>query len=113
VPHRQPSLHRQSVALRRPSAGLRRHRIWRTGDGGARRLARLPVPQIQAGLLAGGRALRLNTRFLDDEPGPLTVRAERLVAEGGRLLYSFAVESAGRELVGGRIAVVLRPGGAR
>ncbi|HTP63303.1 MAG TPA: hydroxymyristoyl-ACP dehydratase [Burkholderiales bacterium] len=72
-----------------------------------------PVPQVQAGLLAGARALRLNARFLDDEPGPLTVRAERLVAEGDRLLYAFAVESAGRELVGGRIAVVLRPGGAR
>ena len=72
-----------------------------------------PVPQVQAGLLAGARALRLSVRFLDDEPGPLTVRAERLVEEGGRLLYAFAVEAAGRELATGRIAVVLRPNTAR
>jgi len=67
-----------------------------------------PASQVQAGLLAGTRSLRLKVRFLDDEPGPLTVRAERLVEEGGRLLYSFAVEGAGKELASGRIAVVLR-----
>ena len=72
-----------------------------------------PTPQVQAGLLAGARAVRLHARFLDDEPGPLTVRAERLVEEGGRLLYAFAVEGAGRELVSGRIAVVLGLGTAR
>ena len=72
-----------------------------------------PSPQVQAGLLAGARALKLNARFLDDEPGPLTVRAERLVEEGGRLLYAFTVEGAGRELATGRIAVVLRPGTVR
>jgi predicted hotdog family 3-hydroxylacyl-ACP dehydratase len=72
-----------------------------------------PAPQVQAGLLAGARALKLNARFLDDEPGPLTVRAERLVEEGGRLLYAFAVEGAGGELAAGRIAVVLRPGALR
>ena len=41
------------------------------------------------------------------------MRAERLVADGGRLLYAFAVEGAGRELAAGRIAVVLQPGSAR
>jgi predicted hotdog family 3-hydroxylacyl-ACP dehydratase len=61
----------------------------------------------QGGLLAGARAVRCNTRYLDQESGPLTVRAERLVAEGGRLLYAFAIEAAGAELVSGRIAVVL------
>jgi hypothetical protein len=40
-------------------------------------------------------------------PGPLTVRAERLIADGGRLLYGFAIESGERELVTGRVAVVL------
>lgn len=64
----------------------------------------------QAGMLAGVRALRCHARFLDDEPGPLTVRAERLVADGPRLLYSFSVEGAAAELVSGRIAVVLDAG---
>ncbi len=72
-----------------------------------------PTPQVQAGLLAGVRAVRLHARFLDDEPGPLTVRAERLVEEGGRLLYAFSIEGAGRELVSGRIAVVLGSVAAR
>jgi predicted hotdog family 3-hydroxylacyl-ACP dehydratase len=72
-----------------------------------------PAPRVQAGLLAGVRRLRLSVSFLDDQPGPLTVRAERLVEDGSRLLYSFAVEGAGRELASGRIAVVLRPNTAR
>jgi predicted hotdog family 3-hydroxylacyl-ACP dehydratase len=61
----------------------------------------------QRGLLAGVRAVRCGARYLDEESGPLTVRAERLIAEGGRMLYAFAVEGAGAELVSGRIAVVL------
>lgn len=61
----------------------------------------------QGGMLAGARAVRFHARYLDEEPGPLTVRAERLVADGGRLLYAFAVEGATGELVSGRIAVVL------
>ena len=61
----------------------------------------------RGGMLAGARAIRCQARYLDDEPGPLTVRAERLVADGGRILYSFAVEAANRELISGRIAVVL------
>jgi predicted hotdog family 3-hydroxylacyl-ACP dehydratase len=61
----------------------------------------------QNGMLAGARAVRCNARYLDDGSGPLTVRAERLVAEGSRLLYAFAIEAAGAELVSGRIAVVL------
>ena len=61
----------------------------------------------QRGMLAGVRAVRCGARYLDGESGPLTVRAEQLVAEGGRMLYAFAVEAAGAELVSGRIAVVL------
>jgi predicted hotdog family 3-hydroxylacyl-ACP dehydratase len=67
----------------------------------------------QGGLLAGARAVRCSARYLDQESGPLTVRAERLVAEGGRLLYAFAIEGAGAELVSGRIAVVLSGGAPR
>ncbi len=61
----------------------------------------------QGGMLAGARAVRCHARYLDEEPGPLTVRVERLVVDGGRLLYAFAVEGATGELVSGRIAVVL------
>ncbi|MSP98326.1 MAG: 3-hydroxylacyl-ACP dehydratase [Betaproteobacteria bacterium] len=64
----------------------------------------------QGGMLAGTRAVRCHARYLDDENGPLTVRAERLVVDGRRLLYAFVVEGAKSELVSGRIAVVLTAG---
>jgi predicted hotdog family 3-hydroxylacyl-ACP dehydratase len=59
------------------------------------------------GLLAGARDVTLNVDRLDDVPGPLIVRAERLVADPPRLLYRFVIEDGGRELVSGRVAVVL------
>ena len=65
------------------------------------------------GLLAGARAVRCHARYLDDESGPLTVRAERLVVDGPRLLYAFVVARAESELVSGRIAVVLGTGALR
>ena len=68
---------------------------------------------VQGGVLAGTRAVRCHARFLDDEPGPLTVRAERLVADGNRLLYAFVIEGANAELIRGRIAVVLNAGTPR
>jgi predicted hotdog family 3-hydroxylacyl-ACP dehydratase len=74
---------------------------------GALNLGSPAANAVQRGLLAGVRAVRCGARYLDEETGPLTVRAERLIAEGGRLLYSFVVEGAGAELVSGRIAVVL------
>ena len=61
----------------------------------------------QGGMLAGARAVRCNARYLDEESGQLTVRAERLVADGRRLLYAFVVAGASAELISGRIAVVL------
>lgn len=62
---------------------------------------------VQGGMLAGARAVHCHARYLDEESGPLTVRAERLVVDGCRLLYAFTVEGAKSELVSGRIAVVL------
>ena len=59
------------------------------------------------GVLAGARDVALSVDRLDDVPGPLTVRAERLVADPPRLLYGFVIEDGGRELVSGRVAVVL------
>jgi len=61
------------------------------------------------GLLAGVREVALNVARLDDIEGPLTVRAKRLVANGPRLLYEFAVQSGERELLSGRVAAVLQP----
>jgi predicted hotdog family 3-hydroxylacyl-ACP dehydratase len=59
------------------------------------------------GLLAGARDVTLNVDRLDDVAGPLTVRVERLVADPTRLLYAFVIEDGSRELVSGRVAVVL------
>ena len=63
--------------------------------------------RLAHGVLAGARDVALNVDRLDDVPGPLTVRAERLVADPPRLLYGFVIEDEGRQLVSGRVAVVL------
>ena len=70
-------------------------------------LTAAPTPRVRGGVLAGIRAVKLSARYLDEEPGPLTIRAERLVADGDRVLYSFRVEGGGRELASGRIAIAL------
>ena len=61
------------------------------------------------GVLAGVRALALQVDRLDEIEHALEIKAERLIVEGSRLLYRFAVEAGGRELLSGRVAVVLRP----
>jgi predicted hotdog family 3-hydroxylacyl-ACP dehydratase len=61
------------------------------------------------GVLAGVRAVALHVDRLDGLEHALEVRAERLIVEGSRLLYRFAIEAGGRELLSGRVAVVLRP----
>lgn len=60
------------------------------------------------GVLAGVRALALHVDRLDAIEPALEVRAERLIVDGTRLLYGFAIEAGGRELLNGRVAVVLR-----
>ena len=64
------------------------------------------------GVLAGVRAVAIRVDRLDDIHEVLDVRAERLIADGVRLLYSFVVQAGGRELLSGRVAVVLREEGA-
>ena len=61
------------------------------------------------GVLAGVRAIALRVDRLDDIHEALDVRAELLIADGSRFLYSFVVQAGGRELLSGRVAVVLRP----
>jgi len=44
---------------------------------------------------------------LDTQDGDLVVRTTRVAAESGRLLYDFRIEALGRELLKGRLSVVL------
>jgi predicted hotdog family 3-hydroxylacyl-ACP dehydratase len=75
-------------------------------------LARAAPGEAAGGLLAGVREVVLHVGRLDDIDGPLTVRAERLVVNGPRLLYGFVIEAGQRKLLNGRVAVVLRAGAA-
>lgn len=59
------------------------------------------------GYLTSVRGVTLHAARLDDQPGPLEIRAERLSGDANHILYSFAVAAAGHCLVEGRAAVVL------
>ena len=61
------------------------------------------------GYLAALRDVVCAVERLDTEPGDLTVGANQVAAEGGRLLYDFRIDAGGRELLKGRLSVVLRP----
>lgn len=68
-----------------------------------------PAPACAAeGVLAGVRALALHVDRLDSIEDALEVLAERLIVDGSRLLYRFAINAGGRELLSGRVAVALR-----
>lgn len=60
------------------------------------------------GFLAALRDILCSVDRLDTESGDLVVSATRVAAEGGRLLYDFRLEGKGRELVKGRLSIVLR-----
>jgi predicted hotdog family 3-hydroxylacyl-ACP dehydratase len=62
----------------------------------------------RVGYLASLRDVVCAAERLDTETGDLTVRATKVAAQGGRLLYDFRIESGGRELLKGRLSVVLR-----
>ncbi|HEV3011239.1 MAG TPA: 3-hydroxylacyl-ACP dehydratase [Burkholderiales bacterium] len=61
----------------------------------------------RVGYLAALRDVACATERLDAESDDLVVRATRVAAESGRLLYDFRIESGGRELLKGRLSVVL------
>lgn len=61
----------------------------------------------RTGYLAALRDVICLVERLDLEPGDLVVRATQVAAESGRLLYDFRIESGGRELLKGRLSVVL------
>ena len=59
------------------------------------------------GYLAALRDVECSVERLDTQDGDLVVRATRVAAESGRLLYDFRIEAGGRELLKGRLSVVL------
>jgi predicted hotdog family 3-hydroxylacyl-ACP dehydratase len=58
------------------------------------------------GLLVSLRAVTLHAARVDDLPGDLDVRAEKLLDTGGSWQYAFRVEHDGRVLAEGRAVVV-------
>ena len=61
----------------------------------------------QKGYLAALRDVVCSVERLDTGRDDLVVRATRVAAESGRLLYDFRIEGGGRELLKGRLSVVL------
>lgn len=58
-----------------------------------------------AGMIAAVRSVVFHARRLDDVAGDLEIVAEQLGSSAGGVLYRFAVSSAGRTLVAGRVSV--------
>ncbi len=63
--------------------------------------------QPRQGYLTSVRGVTLHAALLDDLPGELIVRAERLSGDANNILYQFSVSHADRCLLAGRAAVVL------
>ena len=70
-------------------------------------LSRGSAGKPRIGYLAALRDVVCSADRLDTEAGDLVVRATQVAAEAGRLLYDFRVEAGGRELLKGRLAVVI------
>lgn len=58
------------------------------------------------GLLVAMREVKLEVAYLDDISAELAVSAQRLVANAGGWLYSFAVEAGGKQLASGRVGII-------
>lgn len=70
-------------------------------------LSAQPGSRARAGYLASVRDLICRVAFLDDAGAELRIFAERLLAQGDRVIYAFGIDDSGRELLAGRAAVVL------
>ncbi|WP_332672639.1 hotdog family protein [Aromatoleum sp.] len=62
----------------------------------------------RVGYLASVRSVTLHVGRLDTVTDDLDIRAERVTGDDHSILYTFAVEAAGKPLVSGRAAVVLK-----
>ena len=65
------------------------------------------------GYLASVRSVALHVARLDDLPGDLIVRAERLSGDDNHILYQFSIEHDAHCLLEGRLAVILDAKGPR
>lgn len=63
--------------------------------------------ESKKGYLAALRDVVCSVEGLDSESDDLVVRATRMAAESGRLLYDFRIHAGSRELLRGRLSVVL------
>jgi predicted hotdog family 3-hydroxylacyl-ACP dehydratase len=72
-------------------------------------LARGAHARPRVGYLASLRDVECRVAYLDTVEDDLLVEAERLLYEGSRVIYRFALHSGGHELISGRAAVVLQP----
>jgi len=64
-----------------------------------------PAPRM--GMLTSVRGVDLATPRLDDIPGELQVRAERVSGDRNAIVYAFTVSAEARVLVAGRATVIL------
>ena len=71
-------------------------------------LARAAGKTAQPGFLVSLRDVQLHREYVDDLPGALTVRAERLMESLGSWQYHFFVSHGDESLAEGRAAVIAR-----
>ena len=96
-PLRSPQGLYAAVGIEYAAQAMALHGALAAGQGGP----------AQAGFLAGARQVTLHQPRLDNVPGPLDVRCERLAGDAGQALYGFELRDAdGRLLVDGRASVV-------
>ena len=69
-------------------------------------LARTKGEQLNPGYLAALKEVQLHRRYLDDLAGPLTIKADQLMAGGGNLMYTLEVSSGGQVIATARVTVV-------
>jgi predicted hotdog family 3-hydroxylacyl-ACP dehydratase len=62
---------------------------------------------VGAGFLASVRSVSFHATRLDDVPGALEIAVEQIGGGAGGMLYRFSVGAEGRELIAGRLAIVL------
>ncbi len=75
-------------------------------------LARETGEPIRPGFLVSLRNVVLQVERLDLIESPLTVTARQLMADGGNLLYHFAVHAQGSPIAKGKLAVMVQPEGS-
>jgi hypothetical protein len=105
---RQSSPGQQPVTFARPAWHRLRHRICRTGNGCAWRIAGpAGSERPRSGFLVSVRGATLHVPRLDDIAADLDIEAACIHSSGDNILYQFTLHAAGRLLLDGRAAVML------